>query len=571
MILSFISENQKKLNQYQELQRQLAPDLFEFAKKTVLIDEIQSVDGEEVIREKIAQIRKTTSLPFVVDDVSLIVGTNAYPGALIKHLLKNNDIKTLPLFLPNHAPVIVCCLIGFFDGFESFVFKGEVQGTTCFEACAEGESLGLDTLIQVDGGSLGALDQTENHRGRAFQELVKHFCAAKVGREQHNKQVTERWSARAESWQSVREDATSYVNHENGYARFDAEVKRILPLVSGSALDVGCGDGEVTRLIASNSAITDVLGMDISPEMVRVSSEKNTDERIRFEVGTFSKVDLSYHLITSRGVVLSHMHRSDILPTLTAMAQSLLPNGYLVFDYISNLENNDDVGRMSKNQLRREWIVAVLSELGLVNVSYSGSEEHRVSVLVFHKPTAQSIYFATSNSTKVIELQSKCKNHLLHLVNIDTPEIKNDDIIEIAKDKAKKSYELLKYPVIVTDGGIFINALKGFPGPNSKQAATLLGPKKLLSMLTDETDRTAIRRNCMVFYDGHDYKVCIAEVPLVISASVTDSEYKAYPLDTILVPLHEKNPLGLTYKQMPVEERVLFTELPFFEQFIATL
>lgn len=571
MKISIVSENQKKLNQYRELQELLAPGLFELVSKTSTTVEIQSVNGEEVIREKIAQVRKTTRMPFIVDDVSLFVGSGSYPGALIKHLLKNNDSTTLPRFLPDNASVTVACYIGYFDGFESFVFKGEVQGTVCFAAGEVGVVPGLDRLVRVGGVPLGEIGLADGHRGKAFAELAKHIRNARIQREEHNAEVMKRWNARAEGWQTVREDAASYVNHENGYARFETEVKRVLPLVSGSALDIGCGDGAVTRLIATNARITDISGMDISPEMIRVASEKTADNRISYRAETFDDIGKCYGLITSRGVMLSHMHRSDVIPMLSAMAGSLAPNGYLVFDYISNLNNHDDSGRMPKNQLEKSWLSGILSELGLVNVSYSGSDAHRVGVLVFHKPMANSLYFATSNANKVIELQSKCKNYVLHLTNIDVDEVKYDDIVKIAKDKAKKSFDLLGHPVIVTDGGIFINVLNGFPGPNSKQAATLLGPKKLLALLEGEKDRTALRRNCMVFYDGLDYKVCVAEVPLVISNRVTESEYQAYPMDAILVPVHKKNPLGLTYKQMPVHQRVQFTELPFFERFITTL
>lgn len=571
MKLYCISENQKKLNQYRELQKTVPAHLFEIVPKSAETKEIQSVNGEEVILEKMAEIRKTTMMPFIVDDVSLTVGSDTYPGALIKHLLKNSTLATLPQFLPTNTSVTVTCFIGYFDGFDCHVFRGEVRGTTRYEHLDSNTPLTLDVLVQINRASLGALGVEENHRGKAFAKLVKHIEEVEKNREKHNAHVASRWDGRAENWQSIREDETSYVNHENGYDRFDTEVRRILPLVSGSALDIGCGDGAVTRLIAENSTISDILGMDISPEMVRVATERTTDARVRFESGIFSGEKERYGLITSRGVVLSHMHRSDILPTLSVMAESLTPDGYLVFDYISNISNNDDAGRMQKNQLEREWLRDILAELGLVTVSYSGSDTHRVSVLVFHKPTARSLYFATSSATKVLELQSKCTEHTLHLANVDITEIKHDDIIEIAKDKARKSYSILKHPVIVTDGGIFINALNGFPGANSKQAATCLGPEKILALLDGEDDRTALRRNCMVFYDGKEYKVCIAEVPLCISKILTESEYHAYPLDTILVPVHAQNSQKLTYKQMPVHERVLFTELPFFEKFIATL
>ncbi|MDD2766251.1 MAG: non-canonical purine NTP pyrophosphatase [Candidatus Moranbacteria bacterium] len=572
MKLYCISGNKKKLDHYQELQKIFSSRLFDIVPKEITTSEIQSVKGEEVVREKMNQIRKQTSMPFIVDDVSLLVGSNAYPGALIKHLLENNNTETIPQFLPDKTPVVVVCYLGYFDGFDSFIFKGELRGETHFDSLDVRAPIQLDTLIFAHGVPLGVVDSTENHRGKAFQELVKHIESVREERERHNVQVAERWSKRANEWQSVREDVASYVNHENGYDRFDTEVNRILPFIFGTAIDVGCGDGAVTRLISSNANIKNIIGMDISSEMIQTATKNTTDSRIRYEVSSFLNTNKrKYHLITSRGVVLSHMHKTDVLPTLIAFAESLETDGFLVFDYISNIDNNDDAGRMQKNQLSKEWILAVLTELGLVNISYNGSETHRVSILVFHKPIPQSVYFATGNATKVLELKNKCKNHIIHLANVDVTEIKSDDIVEIAKDKAMKSYTVLHHPVIVTDGGIFIHALNEFPGPNSKQAAMLLGPKKILALMENEIDRTAIRRNCMVFFDGHNYKICIAEVPLLISHDITTSKYDAYPLDSILIPIHTDNLKKQTYKQMTVTERLMFTELPFFEEFLATL
>ena len=571
MNLFLITENKKKLGQYQELQKRLAPEMFALLSKMIATVEIQSVDVEEVIRDKVEQMRKAAHLPFIVDDVSLLVGSGTYPGALVKHVLQQNNFATLKQFLPDNAPATVVCSIGYFDGFETFIFKGQIEGIIRHAQADVNALPSLDQLIHVNGTPLGELDCVNNHRGKAFAELVKHVNEMKGAREKHNDEVAERWSSRAENWESVRKDVASYVNHEDGYTRFDAEVRRVLPLAAGAAVDIGCGDGDVARLITESADITKVLGMDISPEMIRVAAEKTSDPRLRYEAGLFSDTGNRYGLITSRGVVLSHMHRSDVIPTFTAMANSLAPNGYLIFDYISNLSNHDDSGRLEKNQLEKNWIIGVFYELGLVNVSFSGSDAHRVSVLVFHKPTDQSLYFATGNATKVMELRNRSGAHELQLANVDVQEIKSADIMAIAKDKAKKSYELLKHSVIVTDGGIFINALNGFPGANSKQAATLLGPKKLLSLLLGEADRSAIRRNCMVFFDGKEFKACVAEVPLLISDHVTESEHKAYPMDAILIPVHPENPDGLTYKQMPVPERVRFTELPVFERFIETL
>ena len=570
MNISCITSNPTKIKQYEELCKRHSSNLCSLVFKTINLSEIQSLHSEEVVRDTMKQIRRQTKLPFIVDDVSLVIHDGAYPGALIKHLLQSNTLATLSKFLPYQTPVDLTCTIGYFDGFNEYLFTGELHGTTNFTAQDPHTQLTLDQLIQIDDVPLGSIEIHKNHRGKAYEKFVKHLEQVRVERDAHDALVTDRWSARASSWESIREDANSYVNYEQGYARFDLEVQRVLPLIFGNAIDIGCGDGAVTRLLTSHSGLNEITGIDISPEMTRVASERTTDSRVRYCVGTFPTSSDTYQLITSRGVVLSHMHQSEVIPTCTAMSVSLKPNGYLIFDVITDLANHDDSGRMNKNQYEKSWIIDLMSELGLVHVSFNGSASHRVSTFVFHKPQAQSLYFATGNTTKVMELQQKCKTHTLHLANIDVPEIKSDDIVEVAKDKARKSFELLKHPVMVTDGGIFIHALNGFPGPNSKQAATLLGAQKILDLLKDESDRTATRRNCLVIYDGKDFQVCVAEVPLTISNEITDSPYHAYPLDTILIPTDGRNSSKRTYKQMPIEERVSFTELPIFEKFIAS-
>jgi methylase of polypeptide subunit release factors len=40
-------------------------------------------------------------------------------------------------------------------------------------------------------------------------------------------------------------------------------------------LDVGCGDGEITLVIAKALKCNDIYGVDISPEAVRLASEKD--------------------------------------------------------------------------------------------------------------------------------------------------------------------------------------------------------------------------------------------------------------------------------------------------------
>jgi len=53
----------------------------------------------------------------------------------------------------------------------------------------------------------------------------------------------------------------------------------------GAVLDLGSGTGALAFAVRDATTTTRVLGIDLSPEYVTYASSKNTDERVRFEVG----------------------------------------------------------------------------------------------------------------------------------------------------------------------------------------------------------------------------------------------------------------------------------------------
>jgi SAM-dependent methyltransferase len=69
-------------------------------------------------------------------------------------------------------------------------------------------------------------------------------------------------------------------NHNNHYHDF---LLRHVPRGCGEVLDVGCGAGGFSRLLAGRCGC--VLGLDLSPEMVRVAREQSRDyPNIKYEV-----------------------------------------------------------------------------------------------------------------------------------------------------------------------------------------------------------------------------------------------------------------------------------------------
>lgn len=101
-----------------------------------------------------------------------------------------------------------------------------------------------------------------------------------------------------------------------------------LPLRIESALDVGCGVGTLARLLAARA--DRVLGLDLSPEMIRIARERSTAfPNIEYQVADVLELPLppaSFDCIASIAT-LHHMALDVVLPKLAA---ALKPGGTLL-------------------------------------------------------------------------------------------------------------------------------------------------------------------------------------------------------------------------------------------------
>jgi len=106
----------------------------------------------------------------------------------------------------------------------------------------------------------------------------------------------------------------------------------------------------------------------------------------------------------------------------------------------------------------------------------------------------RKMVFVTGNKGKFNEARSILEAKDIELIQ-DTggyPELQEDELEPIASFGAKWAAEKLKIPVMVDDSGLFINALNGFPGPYSAFVENKIGNKKVLRLMEDEDDRTAV-------------------------------------------------------------------------------
>jgi XTP/dITP diphosphohydrolase len=104
------------------------------------------------------------------------------------------------------------------------------------------------------------------------------------------------------------------------------------------------------------------------------------------------------------------------------------------------------------------------------------------------------IYLVTSNLGKVESfntiLQRMNFDFQIEMFNEEYPEDKSDETTQgVALAGAKHCAQKYNKPVLTTDVGLFIKALNGFPGVNTKFSFNRIGNEGIIKLLEGEEDR----------------------------------------------------------------------------------
>jgi XTP/dITP diphosphohydrolase len=155
---------------------------------------------------------------------------------------------------------------------------------------------------------------------------------------------------------------------------------------------------------------------------------------------------------------------------------------------------------------------------------------------------AAEIRFVTSNKGKLREAREILGREIAAIA-IDVDEIQSLDVSKVVREKARRSYGLVKKPVLVEDTGLYIKALNGFPGALIKWALETIGNKGLCEMLGGK-DRKAYSETAVCIYDGRRAKIFTGRTDGRVSKS--PKGHSTFGWDPIFMP-EGKN---LTYAEM---------------------
>jgi len=124
------------------------------------------------------------------------------------------------------------------------------------------------------------------------------------------------------------------------YRRIGAEI----PIERGRLLDVGCGPGKFSRLLAAANPSLEVVGLDASPEMIRQASRGPILPNLEFQEGSAESAGFT-RLFDFAVSLLSFHHWEEPQKGLEGIYAALKPGGFLWIYEPDAGASNEDIRR----------------------------------------------------------------------------------------------------------------------------------------------------------------------------------------------------------------------------------
>ena len=156
----------------------------------------------------------------------------------------------------------------------------------------------------------------------------------------------------------------------------------------------------------------------------------------------------------------------------------------------------------------------------------------------------------TSNPGKVREYQKGLSDYGIEMVHLRHPydEVQTSRLEEVVeKGMDALSAEGLR-DYIIDDSGMFVDALKGFPGVWSAYAQKTIGNSGILKLMDGVEDRGAVFRCCIGCDIGGEMTIVTGECRGVIACAEKGTDGFGY--DPIFSPDGER-----TFAEMPLDEK----------------
>lgn len=172
--ITIVTGNPGKVRELQAM----AMDKINFIMHDLDIDEIQSMDLEQIVRDKALKAYKQIKAPIIVDDVSAgLDSLNGLPGPFIKFFNNNIGSDSLYKLAKPNDKVTISCVAAYYDGEQYILGRGTITGALVSPRGNNG--FGFDTVVIPNGQTKTMSEMTENekmlvsHRGIVFRSLLE--------------------------------------------------------------------------------------------------------------------------------------------------------------------------------------------------------------------------------------------------------------------------------------------------------------------------------------------------------------------------------------------------------------
>ena len=138
------------------------------------------------------------------------------------------------------------------------------------------------------------------------------------------------------------------------------------------------------------------------------------------------------------------------------------------------------------------------------------------------------------------------------MLRVKTLEIQSDNIEEIAKTSVLHAFKECSLPIIVEDAGLFVEALKGFPGPYSSYVYKTIGNEGLLKLMEKMANRKAKFQSVIAYFSEElESPICFkGEVLAEITEKVRQGN-SGFGFDPIFKPINSQK----TFAEMTLTEK----------------
>ncbi len=172
------------------------------------------------------------------------------------------------------------------------------------------------------------------------------------------------------------------------------------------------------------------------------------------------------------------------------------------------------------------------------------------------KLRGKMVFFATGNIHKFNEARVVLAEHGLAagMLREKAVEIQSDSLTEIASGSAVDAYKRCHLPLIVEDAGLFVEELKGFPGPYAAYVYKTVANAGLLKLMEKIQYRKATFRSAIAYCDNESGKTVCFEGETVGYITLKErmaSFESAFGFDPIFQPFGSTK----TFAEMTIEEK----------------